>query len=160
MKIRDYSLLVVVVLLGVFVQVLLVAADWKETPVRAAEEFTRAFFKLDPAMTERMCADLAADEAAVDTLIHDAAVRARARGFSPGYLRMQLFHVEATVLAQEAQTAQVHLNSEMRRSIHPVFAVFAKMWGLGKAYHLDETLDLVKEGNQWKVCQHDLQIIM
>ncbi len=160
MKIRDYALLALVVLLGVFVQVLLVTADSKETPGRAAEEFTRAFFKLDPAMTERMCADLAADAEAVDMLIHDVAQQARARGFSPGYMRMQLFGVQASVVEQDEQTAQVHLNSEMRRSIHPVFAAFAKMWGLGQAYQLDETLDLVKEGDQWKVCQHDLQIIM
>jgi hypothetical protein len=160
MKIRDYSTLALVVLLGVFVQVLLVAADCKETPLRAAEEFTRAFFKLDPAMTERMCGDLAADEEAVDTLIFDAAQVARARGFSPGYMRMQLFQVEAAVVAQDEQTAQVHLRSEMRRSIHPAFAAFAKLWNLGQAYHLDETLDLVKEEDQWKVCGHDLEIIM
>jgi hypothetical protein len=160
MKIRDYSILALVVLLGVFVQVLLVAASCKETPVRAAEAFTRAFFKLDPAMTERLCADLAADTAAVDNLIHEAANRGRDRGFSPGYMRMQLFHVESSVLAQDEQTAQVHLNSEMRRSIHPAFAFFAKMWGLGASYHLDETLDLVKEGDQWKVCDHNLKIIM
>ena len=160
MNIRDYSILALVVLLGVFVQVLLVAADHKETPGRAAEDFTRAFFKLDPAMTERMCADLAADEEAVDTLIHDAAERGRARGFSPGYMRMQLFHVETSVLAQDEQTAKIQLSSEMRRSIHPAFAAFAKMWGLGQAHHLDETLDLVKEGDQWKVCNHSLKIIM
>jgi hypothetical protein len=160
MKIRDYSILALVVLLGVFVQVLLVAASCKETPVRAAEEFTRAFFKLDPVMTERMCGDLAADVEAVDNLIHDAAQRARARGFSPGYMRMQLFQVEATVLAQDEQTARVHLNSEMRRSIHPAFAYFARLWNLGEAYHLDETLDLVKEDDQWKVCGHSLEISM
>ena len=160
MKIRDYSLLALVVLCGVLLQVLLVAASNKETPVRAAEEFTRAFFKLDTDMTERMCADLAADTAAMDHLIHSVAERARARGFSPGYMRMQLFHVESSVVAQDAQTAQVQINSEMRRSIHPAFAFFAKMWGLGATYHLDETLDLVKEGDLWKVCNHDLQIIM
>ena len=160
MKIRDYMTLALVVLLGVCVQAILVAADSKETPARAAEEFTRAFFKLDPEMTERMCADLAADKASVDNLIHDMAIQARKRGFSPRYMRMQLFQVESSVLAQDGQTAQVHLNSEMRRSIHPVFAAFAKMWGLGEAYHLDETMDLVKEGDQWKVCNHDLQITM
>ncbi len=160
MKIRDYMTLALVVLLGVCVQAILVAADSKETPARAAEEFTRAFFKLDPEMTERMCADLAADKASVDNLIHDMAIQARKRGFSPGYMRMQLFQVESSVLAQDEQTAQVHLNSEMRRSIHPVFAAFAKMWGLGEAYHLDETMDLVKEGDQWKVCNHDLQFTM
>ena len=160
MKTRDYMTLALVVLLGVCVQGILVAADSRETPVRAAEEFTRAFFKLDPAMTERMCADLAADKASVDNLIHDTAIEARNRGFSPGYMRMQLFQIEASVLAQDEQTAQVHLSSEMRRSIHPAFAAFAKMWNLGKTYHLDETMDLVKEGDQWKVCKHDLQITM
>ena len=160
MKIRDYSILALVVLLGIFVQVLLVAASCKETPAGAAEEFTRAYFNLDPAMTERMCADLKADKEAVDSLIHAVHMRAQARGFSSGYMRMHLFQVESSVLAQDEQTAQVHLNSEMRRNIHPTFAIFAKMWGLGESYHLDETLDLVKEGDQWKVCGHNLQIIM
>jgi hypothetical protein len=160
MKTRDYMTLALVVLLGVCVQAILVTADNKETPVRAAEEFTRAFFKLDPAMTEHMCADLAADKAAVDNLIHDTAVQARERGFSPGYMRMQLFQVETSVLAQDEETAQVHLRSEMQRSIHPVFAAFARMWNLGETYHLDETMDMVKEGDQWKVCNHDLQITM
>ncbi len=160
MKTRDYMTLALVLLLGVFVQVILVAADGKETPVRAAEEFTRAFFKLDPAMTARMCADLAADKASVDNLIHDTANQARKRGFSPGYMRMQLFQVEAKVLAQDEQTAKVQLTSEMRRSLHPALAAFAKMWNLGETHHLDETLDLVKEGDRWKVCNHDLQVIM
>jgi hypothetical protein len=160
MKSRDYTILALVVLMGVFVQALLVAASCKETPARAAEEFTRAYFNLDPAMTERMCADLQADEEAVDNLIHTAHMRAQARGFSPGYMRMHLFQVESSVLAQDEQTAQVHLNSEMRRNIHPAFAVFAKMWDLGESHQLDETLDLVKEGDQWKVCNHNLQIIM
>ncbi|MBL0712741.1 MAG: hypothetical protein JJV98_03475 [Desulfosarcina sp.] len=160
MKIRDYSILALVVLFGVLVQVLLVVASTKETPVRAAEEFTRAFFKLDPAMTERMCEDLTADEDAVDNLIYNVAARARALGFSPGYMRMQLFYVETSVVAQDNQTARVHLRSEMKRSIHPAFAYFAKMWNLGETYHLDETLDLVKEGDLWKVCRHDLITIM
>ena len=160
MKIRDYSILAVVVLLGVFVQVLLAAATFKETPARAAETFTRAYFNLDPAMTERMCADLKADEDAVDDLLHDVRMQARKRGFSPEYMRMHLFQVESAVLAQDDQTAQVHLKSEMRRNIHPAFAVFAKMWGLGESYPLDETLDLVKEGDQWKVCGHNLRVIM
>ena len=160
MKIRDYSILALVVLLGVFVQVFLVTASSKETPAGAAEEFTRAFFNLDPAMTERMCADLKADEEAVDNLIHDTRMRAQARGFSPGYMRMHLFQVESSVLTQDEQTAQVHLKSEMRRNIHPAFAIFAKMWDLGESHDLDETLELVKEGDQWKVCAHNLQISM
>ena len=160
MKIRDYSILALVVLLGVFVQVILAAASCKETPARAAETFTRAFFNLDPAMTERMCADLTADKNAVDDLIHETSMLARKRGFSPGYMRMHLFQVESAVVAQDDQTAQVHLKSEMRRNIHPAFAVFAKMWGLGESFPLDETLDLVKEGDAWKVCGHSLQITM
>ena len=160
MKIRDYSILAVVVLLGIVVQVALVGMDSKETPGRTAQAFARSFFKLDPAMTDYMCADLAADEEAIDNLIHEASVTARARGFSPGFMRMQLFHLQASVLMQDDQNAQVQLSSEMRRSIHPAFAAFAKMWGLGESHHLNETLDLVKEGDQWKVCDHNLKILM
>jgi hypothetical protein len=158
MKIQDLSVIALVVLLGVLVQVVLAGVYLKDTPARAAEAFTRAYFLLDPAMTARMCENLAADATTVDELRYRAAQEARARGYSPNYMRMQLFNVKAVVLAQSDQSAQVELAFEMKRAIHPAFAYFAKLWKIGKTYHAVEVLDLVKEAQQWKVCKHDLAL--
>jgi hypothetical protein len=158
MKIQDLSVIALVILFGVLVQVVLAGVSLKDTPVRAAEAFTRAYFLLDPAMKERMCENLLGDANEVDELRYHAAQEARARGFSPNYMRMQLFDIKAEVLAQDAKSAQVELAFEMKRAIHPAFAYFAKLWNIGETYHAVEVLELVKEAQQWKVCKHDLAL--
>lgn len=158
MKIQDLSVIALVVLLGVLVQVVLAGVYLKETPVRAAESFARAYYLLDPAMTARMCKDLVGDANEADELRYRAVQEARARGYSPNYMRMQLFDVKAVVLAEDQNSAQVELSFEMKRAIHPAFAYFAKMWKIGETYHAEGVVDLVKEAQQWKVCEYNLAL--
>ena len=158
-RFRNLIPLVLVVLLGILVQVVLVAADTKETPAKAAVAFTKAFYKLSPAVTERMCGDLLADENPTDEVFHQAVMDAQARGFSASYPRMQLFHLQAAVLAQDEASAQVRLTCSMKRAIHPAFAYFLKIMDMGETYHLDEVVDLVNEDGKWKVCGYDYAMI-
>ncbi|MGD9330720.1 MAG: hypothetical protein PVJ53_05375 [Desulfobacterales bacterium] len=158
-RFRNLIPLTLVILLGILVQVVLVVADTKETPTKGAVAFTKAFYKMDPAVTERMCGDLLADANPVDDLFHQAVMDAQAKGFSASYPRMQLFHLQAAVLAQDEASAQVRLTCSMKRAIHPAFAYFLKMWNLGETYHLDEVVDLVNEDGQWKVCGYDYAMI-
>lgn len=151
--------LVLVVLLGVLVQVVLVTAQTKETPVKAAVEFTKAFYKLSPSVTERMCGDLLEEEDIVDGLFHEAEADAQARGFSAAYPRMELFHLQAAVLAQDEASAQVQLTCSIKRAIHPAFAYFIKIMNIGETYHLDEVVDLVNEDGVWKVCGYEYAMI-
>lgn len=158
-RFRNLIPLVLVVLLGVAVQVVLVAAQTKEAPADAAVEFTKAFYKMSPSITDRMCGDLLEDEKQVSDLFYEAAAKARLRGFSASYPKMQLFHVQAAVLAQDDTSAQVELSCSMKRAIHPAFAYFLKMWNMGETYHLDEVVDLVKEEGRWKVCGYDYALM-
>lgn len=158
-RFRNLIPLVLVVLLGVAVQVVLVAAQTKDAPAEAAVEFTEAFYKMSPSVTDRMCGDLREDEGNVDDLFYKAVAEARARGFSASYPKMQLFNVHTVVLAQDATSAQVELSCTMKRAIHPAFAYFLKMWNMGETYHLDDVLDLVKEDGHWKVCSYDFALI-
>ena len=153
-RFRNLIPLVLVLLLGILVQVVLVAAQPKETPAGAAVEFTKAFYKMSPSAAERMCGDLLEEED-VNDIFYAAAEDAKARGFSASYPKMQLFHVQAVVLAEDEASAQVQLSCSMKRAIHPAFAYFAKMWNIGATYHLDEVVDLVSEEGQWKVCGYD-----
>ena len=158
-RFRNLIPLVLVVLLGVAVQVVLVAAQTKEAPADAAVEFTKAFYKMSPSITDRMCGDLLEDEKQVSDLFYEAVAKARLRGFSASYPKMQLFHVQAAVLAQDDTSAQVELSCSMKRAIHPAFAYFLKMWNMGETYHLDEVVDLVKEEGRWKVCGYDYALM-
>jgi len=158
-RFRNLIPLVLVVLLGVLVQVVLVTAQTKETPAKAAVEFTTAFYKLSPSVTERMCGDLLEDEDLVDGLFYKTVAEARAKGFSASYPRMQLFHLQAAVLAQDEASAQVQLTCSMKRAIHPTFAYFLKILDMGETYHLDEVVDLVNEDGIWKVCGYEYAMI-
>jgi hypothetical protein len=158
-RFRNLIPLVLVVLLGILVQVVLVTAETKETPAKAAVAFTKAYYKLSPSVTERMCGDLLEDEDLVNDLFYQVAAEAQAKGFSAAYPRMQLFHVQAAVLAQDEASAQVRLTCSMKRAIHPVFAYFLKMMSMGETYHLDEVVDLVNEDGMWKVCGYEYAMI-
>jgi hypothetical protein len=158
-RFRNLIPLVLVILLGALVQVVLVAAQTKEAPADAAVEFTKAFYKMSPRVTDRMCGDLLEDKAQINDQFYKAVADARERGFSASYPKMQLFNIHAVVLAQDDTSAQVQLSCSMKRAIHPAFAYFLKMWNMGETYHLDEVVDLVKEDGRWKVCEYDYALM-
>ena len=158
-RFRNLIPLVLVIMLGVLVQVVLVAAQTKEAPADAAVEFTKAFYKMSPSVADRMCGDLLEDEDQISDVFYEAVAEARKRGFSSSYPKMQLFNVHAMVLAEDDSSAQVELNCSMKRAIHPAFAYFLKMWNMGETYHLDEVVDLVKEDGRWKVCGYNYALM-
>ena len=51
-----------VFLLAFFLQIIFVFADTRDTPGKAAVEFARMYYQLDPAMSTRLCDELALDE--------------------------------------------------------------------------------------------------
>ncbi len=159
-RFRNVIPLTLVVLLGVLVQVGLLAVETKETPTRAAVAFTEAFYKLSPGVADHLCRDLLEEDNRIEERFYQAATEARRKGFSDAYPRMQLFHLEAVVLAEDETSAQVKLEASMKRAIHPAFAYFLRMWNMGATYHLDEVVDMVKEEGRWKVCGYDYALII
>ncbi len=158
-RFRNLIPLVLVVLLGVLVQVALMAMQTKETPAEAAVEFTKAFYQMSPRVTDRMCGDLLEDKTQINDQFYNAVAEARECGFGASYPKMQLFNIHAVVLAQDGTSAQVQLHCSMKRAIHPAFAYFLRMWNMGETYHLDEVVDLVKEDGRWKVCEYDYALM-
>ncbi|HSO19699.1 MAG TPA: hypothetical protein VLT88_09590 [Desulfosarcina sp.] len=143
-----------VVILAVCLQVAFVFADSKRTATGAAVDFSKAYFMLDAGMEKYMCRELAGDDdqSAVDAYLHAMAEEARQRGFGTGMVRQTIYHVETETLAQDAESATIHVKGLRRTCIHPVFAYVAKLFHLGQAHEFEETLELVKEDGRWKVC--------
>jgi hypothetical protein len=146
--------LIVVFLVGAFAQVLFAAADCKDTPYRTAVSFSKAYFGLDEAMSGQMCNDGVTEEEVdlVRAYLQGKYDEAAARGYKMERLRNQLFHVQTRTLAQDDTSAKVHLSGTIQNGINPLF------WYVGRRFHLtqpreiEETLNLVKEDGQWKVC--------
>lgn len=150
-----------VIMLGLILQVVLAVADQRDSPERAAVEFAQAYFWLDPAMAERLCKDLAGDSetSAVRDYLRRVDQEARSRGFGFDYMKQGLFHVDAKTQMKDANTADVKVRGERRRTINPVFGLVARWFGMGETHPVEETLNLVKEGGSWKVCGHPFRLV-
>ena len=141
-------------LLALLLQVAFVFADAKDTPTRAAIEVSKAYFKLDPAMAERICEErrIVEDIDVVESYLYRMQQEAEARGFDLGMMKKGLYHIETDVLVRTDQEAKVHVSGVLRTRINPVYAWVAGLFHLGNTAHVEETIDLVKEDGKWKVC--------
>ena len=145
---------VVVLILAVCLQVVFVFADCKQTATGTAIDFSKAYFLLDSGLENYLCSDLAGDgdESAAAGYLQSMTDEARDRGFGNGMVRQTIYHVKTETLSQDAETAMIHLKGLRRTCIHPVFAYVAKLFQLGQVHEFEETLELMKEDGQWKVC--------
>jgi hypothetical protein len=150
-----------VVIIAFVLQVVLIIADRHDSPAKAAVEFSKAYFKQNESMADRLCNDVLADgeRDVVGDYIDRVADEARANGFKPGWMRMALSHTELEVEMRDENTAEVHLTGRSMRSINPVFGVVSKIFLLGESYDVEETLTVVKEDNGWKVCGQPYSLI-
>ena len=146
--------LVLIVLVGGVLQLLLVFADCKDTPSRAAVEFTKAYFMLDATMGKRLCTEVAekAEADVVETYLYRIGQEALRLGFAPNYMRHTLYGIETETLARDDNTAEVRIVCTRKRALNPLYAWVARIFFLGQTHTVDETLNLVKEDGRWKVC--------
>ena len=145
---------ILVVILAVCLQVAFVFADCKQTATGTAIDFSKAYFLLNTDMGKYMCGELAGDEdeSAVAAYLRAVTDGAEARGFGKGMMQQAIYHVETETLAQDAESATIHVKGMHRTCIHPVFAYVAKLFGLGRVHAFEGMLELVKEDGKWKVC--------
>ncbi len=145
---------ILVVILAVCLQVVFVLADCKQTATGTAINFSKAYFLLDADMEKYMCSELAGDEdePVVAAYLEAMTDEAKARGFGTGMVKQTITHVETETLAQDAESATIHLKGRHRTCIHPVFAYVASLFRLGQTHEFEETLELIKEDGKWKVC--------
>jgi len=159
MERKNLILLAAVILTGAVLQLLFIAVDGRETPGRVAAAFTKACYALDEPALNQLCtakqpgnADLLAD------YLNDAGKKAAELGFSRNYMRMQLTNVRTDTISRDDTTARVRVSASMRRCIHPAFTIVARLFRIGKAYKLEQTVNLVKEDGAWKVCDRPIDI--
>ena len=150
-----------VVIVALVLQVVLIFADRHDSPGKAAVEFSKAYFKQDECMADRLCNDILADEDrdAVRGYINRVADEARANGFKPSWMRMALSDTEVQVAMIDENRAEVHLSASSMRSVNPVYGVVSKVFLLGESYDVEETMTVVKEEDGWKVCGRPYSLI-
>jgi hypothetical protein len=152
----NISAWILLVVLAVCLQVVFVFADCKQSATKTAVEFSKAYFLLDDDLECYLCSDLIGDEdendSAASLYLRSMSTEARQRGFNTGMVRKIITHLEAKTLSQDDASATIHLSGESRTCIHPVFSYIAKLFRIGQKYSFEETLELIKEDGQWKVC--------
>lgn len=154
------SAIAVVLLFAICLQVAFVFAETRETPEKAATLFTKKYFCLDPAIKKYICTEMLADEEidVVDTYIYGQALEAEKQGYKANFMRNRIFHIEPKLVSQDENTAQVQLKLTYKKYLNPLYSVVGRLFNLGETYHLEETLNLVKENGHWKVCGQPYQL--
>jgi hypothetical protein len=145
-----------VIVIFVILQAILILSGGKvNSPAKTAVEFTKAYFMLDgTSMTENLCSEISEDKESdiVGGYLFSTAEQARAMGFSQGYMKNQLTGVHTETHMTDETSAKVRITGERLRSINPVFALVGRLFFLIETHKFDETLTLVKEDGEWRVC--------
>ncbi len=138
----------IVLLCGLVIQVWFASVETTEVPSMAAIEFTKAFFKADkPTIVDRLCSERKMDDG-LDIYINQKKKEASDRGFSVFYLTDKLYQIKtSTTFNDNKSKATVNLSCKIKP---PLKSFFTK-----EDYHkIDQTFDMVLEGNKWKVCSN------
>jgi hypothetical protein len=151
---RRFSPIALSVLGALILQAIFVFADCKDTPGMTAIEFSKAYFMLNPTMTERLCADrkMVGDIDTVNHYIHIVSQKAGARGFRLEFMKNRLYNIKTKTLRMDDTSAEVHLTGRKRFAMNPLYAIVAQIFGFSKSHEVDQTLSLVKKDGSWKVC--------
>ena len=90
-----------VVVLGIIIQAILIGAEIRSTPVKAVIKFSKAYFDLDPKMSNYLCRELITEGEAgvVEEYLHRMADEAKNRGFDSNYMRSRLYSIHAEILS-------------------------------------------------------------
>jgi len=150
-----------IIMLALILQVVLALAEQRDTPEKAAVEFTEAYFWLDPSMANRLCQQITQDSpnAVVANYMERVNQEARSLGYQFDYMKQGLYHIQTQTTLKDPNTAEVKLKGERRRTINPVFGLVARWFFIGETHPIEATLNLVKEGERWKVCGQPFRLI-
>ncbi len=156
----NYTWLVVVILLGAFLQIILVSADNRETPHRTAIGFAKAYYRLDPGMADYLCDQVKTvdDQDTVAAYLNAVADRTQQKGFGINWAKSRLFGIHTHTVFTNENEAEVAFKAERRKEINPLYTFVAKLFHIGETHPVDETIRLVKENGKWKVCEGLLPI--
>jgi hypothetical protein len=146
---------ITVFLLSFFLQIIFVFADMRDTPGKAAVAFAKMYYQLDSAMVTRLCDELALDDEnnAVISYLQNTAAMAMEQGYPVSYMKSTLFNVKTHTIKSNSNSAEIRITADMKKGINPLFAYVGKLFCIGKTKTLDQTVNVIKEGGKWKVCE-------
>ncbi|MBW1608101.1 MAG: hypothetical protein JRF45_10395 [Deltaproteobacteria bacterium] len=146
--------IILVLIVGFLVQVLFSLADQRDTPNKAVVEFSKAYFQLDRSMADRICQkQLTTDDVdIVDQHLYLAAKEANERGFDINFIKNKLYHIETETLSKNDTTAKIRITGKTRVAINHVYPIVAQLFNIGATHEVNQTFNVIKEDNQWKVC--------
>ncbi len=142
----------VLIVIAVVLQLALIAADCRQTPAKVAKSFAAAYYYLDADMQDYLCSDLAAEGETVDNYLNQKSIEASQRGLSMSYLRHKFMHMHAKTVQSSGTAAKIHLTGTTRVCINPLYLLVGKLFHIGQDYHVNETIELIKEEGQWRIC--------
>lgn len=142
----------IVIGITVVLQLALIGVDLQETPAKVAKRFADAYYAIDGDMQDYLCSDLAQDGELVGDYLYTKQQEAAMRGMRTSYLRHQITTAHLQVVNKTDDRATIHLTGTTRVCIHPAFMIIGKLFKIGHDYPMDETLELVKDNGQWRVC--------
>lgn len=151
---------VALVVIAFALQLTLVVLNCWQSPATVAKQFIKDYYYLDADMQKSLCAKEGDPEDLVDNYLYSKQVEAAQRGFDVTYLRKLFTHIHVETKHQDAQTAEVHITGTLRTAINPAYMVIGKLkfFNIGKDYHVDTPIELVKENGKWRVCGKAMDI--
>ena len=142
----------IVIGIAIVLQLALIGADCRQTPVKVAKRFADAYYAIDADMQDYLCRDLARDGELVRDYLYAKQQEASRRGFRTSFLRHKITTAHIQLMDQSEDRVKVHLKGTTRVCIHPAFMLIGKLFNLGRDYPMDETIELIKDDGQWRVC--------
>lgn len=160
---KKYLTIASVLLVSIILQGIFIVADDNDSPSIAVTEFMYSYYALDPAMSNRLCSDLHVAEGVdrVNEYIFRKTNEAREMGFGINYMKFRPIQLDTEIIESEEgreDSVKVQVSGEYRRSIYPIYAFVAGIFGLGETYELGKVFDVVKEDGMWKVCSDTFQL--
>ncbi len=154
MSLNRSSGIIIVLIVGFVAQMIFSFMDKTDSPEKAVAEFSKAYFSLDPSMAKRICKKrlTSGDENVVKKYIYLAGKKAKDRGFDINFIKNRLYHIEMETIMESDSQAQVGITAKRRVAIHPLYAIVATIFNIGKTYSVNEIIHVIKENGRWKVC--------
>lgn len=146
--------IIMVIIFGIFLQIIFMFAEAKETPNKTAVTFTKAYFSLDKSMAGYLCKTLASseNENIVEKYIQKTENEAAERGLSPDFMKSRLFNIETETIGKTDKEVTLKISADRIVAINPLYALVSKLFQLGKIHKVDDTITVIMEDGKWKVC--------
>jgi len=146
--------IIMVIMFGIFLQIIFMFVEAKETPNKTAVIFTKAYFSLDKSMAGNLCKTLATseEENIVEKYIQKTETEAAERGLGPDFMKSRLFNIETETISRTDKEITLKISADRIVAINPLYALVSKLFHLSKIHKVEDTITVIKEDGKWKIC--------